>query len=53
MQNNVPKEIIPQIQSLFQKYYGPNEHYSSLLNQLHSVEGIGSYLQKISKFKKK
>lgn len=52
MQNKVPNEIIHQIQSLFQKYYGPNENYSSLLNQLLSVEGIGSYLQKISKFKK-
>jgi hypothetical protein len=52
MQNKVPNKIILQIQSLFQKYYGPNENYSSLLNQLLSVEGIGPYLQKISKFKK-
>ena len=52
MQNKVPNEIIHKIQSLFQQYYGPNENYSSLLNQLLSVEGIGSYLQKISKFKK-
>jgi hypothetical protein len=52
MQNKDPNEIIHQIQSLFQKYYGPNENYSSLLNQVLSVEGISSYLQKMSKFKK-
>jgi len=52
MQNKVPNEIIHKIQSLFQQYYGPNENYSSLVNQLLSVEGIGPYLQKISKFEK-
>jgi len=52
MQNNVPKQTLHKIQSLFQEYYGPNENYSSLLNQLQSVNGISSYLQKISKFKK-
>lgn len=52
MQNEDPTEIIHKIQLLFQKYYGPNENYSSLLNQLQSVDGVGSYLQKISKFKK-
>ena len=52
MQNKVPNEIIHKIKSLFQQYYGPNENYSSLLDQLLSVEGIGLYLKKISKFKK-
>ena len=52
MQNKVPKEIILQIHSLFRQYYGPDQGYSSLLNQLLSLEGISSYLHKISKFKK-
>ncbi|MCX6682695.1 MAG: hypothetical protein NTY71_06905 [Methanoregula sp.] len=47
-----PNEIVLQIQSLFKQYYGPNEIYSSLLNQVQSLEGINSYLQKISKFEK-
>jgi len=48
----VPNEIIDNIRLLFRQYYGHNENYSSLLNQLLSVEGIGPYLQKISKFQK-
>jgi hypothetical protein len=52
MQNKASNEIIQQIQSLFQKYYGPNEGYSSLLNQVLSLGGINQKLQEMKNFEK-
>jgi len=52
VQKKFPNEIDPQIKSLFKQYYGPNEIYSSLLNQVLSLEGIGPKLQEMKNFEK-